>query len=295
MTFDSSAAQLVARPYLASVLQEGGSVKRTLLVGGLVLALGSAVGIARATQQPPPQLPAPMEDRVGFPQNYQTEYQLIYVFDQPTPGPQIRVVYGNDKAAAWKLDEPFAYGSILVMETYRAVLDSAGKPALDANGRYQRGELMSISVMRKEPGFGEAYQQNRSGEWEYVAYRPDGGYAVPPQGSGFCAACHVDTRGAKDWTYRTDLRTTGGSGAVPQSAIISYTFLPDVIRVKAGDTVTWSNTLGEPAHTVTAAGGSFDSGRMIPGDSFSFRFASAGTFEFACSLHPAMKGAVVVE
>jgi plastocyanin len=181
------------------------------------------------------------------------------------------------------------------METYRAVVDGDGNPILDADGRYQRGELTGISVMRKEPGFGEAYQQNRTGEWEYVTYRPDGSYAVPPMGSGFCAACHVDTRGTKDWTYRTDLRATKGSGAVPQGAILSYTFLPDVIRVRAGEMVTWYNGSGEPAHTVTAADGSFDSGRMVGGSSFSFRFSDPGTYDFACSIHPAMKGVVVVE
>jgi plastocyanin len=82
---------------------------------------------------------------------------------------------------------------------------------------------------------------------------------------------------------------------VPQGTIFAYTFLPDMIRVKAGATVTWYNSPSEPAHTVTAKDGSFDSGRMIAGNSFSFQFASPGTYDFECRLHPVMKGVVVVE
>ncbi len=58
------------------------------------------------------------------------------------------------------------------METWRAKEDDQGNVILDDNGRYQRDSLTGVFVMRKEPGFGAAYEMNRTGEWEYVAFRP---------------------------------------------------------------------------------------------------------------------------
>lgn len=267
-------------------------MKRTLVMAAVLLAVGSVVGVARATQQPP-SAPAPTEDRVGFPEGYQTDYAVLYTFDRPD-NKQVRVVYGNAAAASAKQNEPFPYGSILVMETYRARRDAQDNPVLDEGGRFIREELTGIFVMRKEPGFGEAYQQNRTGEWEYVAFRPDKTYQTPPQNTASCAICHGDTRGARDWTFRTGLYFNRAGGALPQGTILSYTFLPEIIRVKAGATVTWYNE-DPQTHTVSAPDGSFDSGRLLEGKSFSYAFADPGTFDFQCNIHPSMKGRVVVE
>jgi hemoglobin len=157
-----------------------------------------------AAQPTPTPRPAPEEDRVGFPAGYQTNFQTFFVFDRPD-NRQVRVVFANDQAAAAKPGEPFPYGSILVMETHRAVVDGDGNPELDAEGRYQRGELAGIFVMRKEPGFGAAYEALRTGEWEYVAYRPDGTHLTPPRNTAGCAACHTDAGGTRDWVFRANL------------------------------------------------------------------------------------------
>jgi Cytochrome P460 len=66
---------------------------------------------------------------------------------------QVRVIYVNDAAANGAFNN-FPYGSILVMETYRAKEDESGAVVLDENGRFQRDTLTGIFVMRKEPGFG---------------------------------------------------------------------------------------------------------------------------------------------
>jgi len=72
----------------------------------------------------------------------------------------------------------FPYGSILVMQTWACLKDPSTNCILDENGRFQKDPAASptLFVMRKEQGFGEAYAQNRTGEWEYVAYRVDGTY-----------------------------------------------------------------------------------------------------------------------
>jgi plastocyanin len=48
------------------------------------------------------------------------------------------------------------------------------------------------------------------------------------------------------------------------------------------------------AHTVTARDGSFDSGNLAAGASWSTVAARAGRLDYACSLHPTMNARLVV-
>lgn len=71
------------------------------------------------------------------------------------------------------------------------------------------------------------------------------------------------------------------------------------LSVKSGDTVSWSNT-DSVTHTVTAEpeginNSRFDSGKLDPGSSFSFKFDEPGQFSYTCTLHPYMSGVVVVK
>jgi len=59
-----------------------------------------------------------------------------------------------------------------------------------------------IDMMRRERGFGDAYGAARTGEWEYVRYRPDGSQLVPPHQSGWCSSCHQKAGKERDWVYR---------------------------------------------------------------------------------------------
>ena len=126
-------------------------------------------------------LPAPTVDRVGFPAGYKDTNKLLYVFDN-YQNRQIRRVYGNDVAASVTPGEVFnfPYGAIILFESYTVKQDSSGDPVLDENGRFIPVDLTTIFVMRKERGFGADYKELRNGEWEYVAYRPDGSVSTPP-------------------------------------------------------------------------------------------------------------------
>ena len=76
--------------------------------------------------------------------------------------------------------------------------------------------------------------------------------------------------------------------------IDQFTFLPQRITVKAGTTVTWINEDDVP-HTVASSGKAFKSKALDTADKFSFTFTTPGTYDYFCSLHPHMTGAVVVE
>lgn len=68
----------------------------------------------------------------------------------------------------------------------------------------------------------------------------------------------------------------------------------NVLRVPVGTTVTWTND-DQMMHTVTAADGSFDSGLLDAGESWSYTFDQPGEFEYFCSPHPWMRAKVIVE
>src|SRR5919204_5716551 len=130
---------------------------------------------ATAPTATPTLRPAPQIDRVGFPEDYQTKFKFAYAFDR-RDAKSVSYICFNDVAAQVKQGEAFPYGSVLVFESWRPKEDAQGALVYDANGHMIRESLNAIFVMRKEHGFGEAYQASRTGEWEYVAYRPDRTY-----------------------------------------------------------------------------------------------------------------------
>src|SRR5215210_6652753 len=70
-------------------------------------------------------------------------------------------------------------------------------------------------------------------------------------------------------------------------------FDPPQSAVEPGSTITWTNNGDEP-HTVTADDGSFDSGMLNPGDSYTVAFDGQGTLTYHCTIHPEMRGSVTV-
>lgn len=80
----------------------------------------------------------------------------------------------------------------------------------------------------------------------------------------------------------------------PDAVLIqNFAFVPATLTVKVGATVTWTNQDGEP-HTVVADGGQFHSPAMDSNAIYSYTFAAAGTYGYVCSIHPFMRGSVVV-
>jgi len=76
-------------------------------------------------------------------------------------------------------------------------------------------------------------------------------------------------------------------------------YIPSKISIRQGESVTWLNE-DAAFHSVTSGtyenpNGMFDSGYLDPNESFSIKFEESGTFDYFCTLHPWMKGKVVVE
>ncbi|MCV0411246.1 MAG: multicopper oxidase domain-containing protein [Nitrosopumilus sp.] len=78
-------------------------------------------------------------------------------------------------------------------------------------------------------------------------------------------------------------------GSAIKSSNKSY--YPKLTQIQVGDTVTWTNK-DISVHTVTSNDELFDSGMMMPGDTFEQTFESVGLYEYYCMLHPWMTGTI---
>lgn len=76
--------------------------------------------------------------------------------------------------------------------------------------------------------------------------------------------------------------------------IRDFAFVPDATSVAKGTTVTWTNK-DSVSHTVRAVNKEFTSGTLNPGQAFSYTFNEAKTYEYECSIHPSMRGKVIVK
>ena len=73
-------------------------------------------------------------------------------------------------------------------------------------------------------------------------------------------------------------------------------FKPSVIKIARGTKVTWTQS-DSISHTVTSTipGNVLNSPVLSNGQTYSYTFNDDGTFEYICSIHPSMKGTVIVD
>ena len=87
---------------------------------------------------------------------------------------------------------------------------------------------------------------------------------------------------------------------VPGCEETSECYLPSLLTIGTGTTVTWEN-VDNAAHLATSgtpAGGPdgvFDSGMIMAGGTFEHEFIDSGEFQYYCIVHPWMVGTVTVE
>lgn len=67
-------------------------------------------------------------------------------------------------------------------------------------------------------------------------------------------------------------------------------FAPRTVTVSEGTKIRWVNK-GTLTHTTT---GSEWNHRLDPGEKFTRKFRDAGTFTYRCTIHPSMRGTIVV-
>jgi plastocyanin len=104
----------------------------------------------------------------------------------------------------------------------------------------------------------------------------------------------------KQGTQGVTVLIPNGAGIPPtpwnQSHLISNLYYdPSIITVVIGinNTVTWKN-VDTAAHTVTDVNGSFDSGNIAPGATWTYTFNTPGIYTYYCTYHLWMGGKVIV-
>ena len=71
-------------------------------------------------------------------------------------------------------------------------------------------------------------------------------------------------------------------------------FSPQTLTVKPSHKVVWVNKDAFP-HDATATNGAFKSKQITPNGSWKFKANKKGTFAYICTIHPTMKGSLIVE
>jgi plastocyanin len=96
---------------------------------------------------------------------------------------------------------------------------------------------------------------------------------------------------------QTGRTASAASPALKPGIIIShYSFQPGTLTVAKGGTVTWVNE-DDDVHTIKSTDGpeAFSSPALDHGNQFGMTFHRAGTYHYVCSVHPFMRGVIVVK
>jgi amicyanin len=94
---------------------------------------------------------------------------------------------------------------------------------------------------------------------------------------------------------------TGAKDSAPQSgsvrvSIKTLAFVPSQVHAGVGQTVVWTNRDNVRHNVIYQSGPKFRSSRpqIRNGTSFSIKLTQPGTIHYFCSIHPFMKGTIVV-
>lgn len=116
----------------------------------------------------------------------------------------------------------------------------------------------------------------------------------------FCSCKEDETVSPCIGGVRTASVSIAAGSSSPGCEQTSRCYLPFRAVVARGGQVTWSND-DSAVHSVTSGAppgggdGTFDSGLMSPGQTFSTTIADTGIIKYFCVVHPWMRGEIRVE
>lgn len=264
---------------------------RTLQRTVAVLALVAVVVIAQRSSAGP--------DKIAFPASYKDG--VLYAVIDRHDIKQYRELWGTaDAVKAAREGKPIPSGTVLTLVQYKAQVDAQGNPIKDANGRFVKGDLVAYTVMEKRTGWGTEYPDDlRNGDWEYSVFNAEAKFNDKANFKG-CFQCHKPHEKQDFVISLAKLAGTFPSAGVAAKTgpadvnITGFQFGPTRLVAPAGTAVTWTNADDSP-HQVTVAKTPLKSAVLLRGQSASLTFKDAGVFEYACALHPGMKGAVEIK
>jgi len=149
------------------------------------------------SDQPQPVL---KDGEIPLPADYKTWPKFLEGVQRPD-NKQVRDIYINPKGYSTTTAKPFPYGTVMVMENYKAHLSAEGIPTT-VDGKMTKDTLGAIFVMGKGKGWGADMSDSLStGEWIFAAYKPDGSKSDADLKT--CRSCHAPLK-TKDFVHRYD-------------------------------------------------------------------------------------------
>lgn len=117
---------------------------------------------------------------------------------------------------------------------------------------------------------------------------------TPKQASGQVTGSNQQTTPTSPTVTTSTTPGSMSTGVKYDVNIMSFAFTPQTLTITPGSTVIWTNS-DSVAHTVVSDSGSeIDSPSLTKGESFSHTFTTPGTYTYHCSIHPNMKGTIIV-
>jgi len=141
------------------------------------------------------------DGEVPLPNNYRDWPKFLSAVQRPDVK-QVREIYVNPSGSKTQAGQPFANGTMFVMENYAAALRGDGNPAQGPDGKLVKGNLIRVFVMSKNEGNGtKVAPELKNGDWVYTSYDAAGNKTVDPLNA--CRTCHLPLAG-KDYVQRYD-------------------------------------------------------------------------------------------
>ncbi len=195
-------------------------------------------------------------------------------------------------------------GANITGVNFAASLNTGPTFSISGTVTFNNAGLAGVTVTLSGAG-SAAVMSDSSGNYTFSGLA-NGIYTITPSLAGFTfapASSSQTIAGANitavnftaTSTTTVQLVTCPGSGTTNVS-IVEYAFNPSSITIPANSIVKWTNN-GTITHTATSttvpANGSFDSGFILPGQSVCFKFTTAGTYNYWCSIHTTLMTVVV--
>lgn len=213
---------------------------------------------------------------------WDTVYQEAALSNEPLRGSQTTLV----PAGGGTVVDMVGYvpmTAILVDHALARAFDKGAIGQVVIEGE-EDAEIYEVLDAAEDPAVAEAAQPGAESEGPAQSEAPAGEVDAAP--SGETQAVSI-VQGAGDFQEEGAADEFDENESMPDYSV-------NVLQVKVGDTVTWTNDDSAMIHTVTATDGSFDSGFLDSGDEWSYTFTEAGEFEYLCTPHPWMMAKVVV-
>jgi hemoglobin len=177
---------------------------KKLMPVAIILMISIAIAFANSPSPTSTQtVTAKADGELTIPKDYHSWPKYLSGIQRPDANPkQIREIYVNQVGYNTTQGNPFAEGTLFVMENYGVELDASGNPVLDASGQLQKDKLLKTFVMGKVKDGGKSVDPAlATGDWVYSAYLASGEKAPDPTTG--CRGCHLSQK-EKDWVYRYD-------------------------------------------------------------------------------------------